>query len=351
MAESRRTIDIAPSAIVKIIAAITIVWLWLQLWELAMILLVAVVLAIAIEPAVRWLERRRVPCAVAATLTVLVLTAAVAGFFWLAGSSLAGQAQELSARFVAFENQALGTLPSWLTRAVRQHSGAAASGRWAGYALDAGRLVLTGAIAAVLALILTIYLLVEGNRTYAWLAAYAPPAHRERVHITAREARRAIRAYAIGNIVTSVFATVFTLIVLSLLKVPAALLLAMLAGLFDFVPVLGFICSALPAVLLAMSVSTSVALTVAILYLAYHVAENYYIGPKVYGDRLRLSNLAVILAFAVGAEIGGIVGALVALPLAALYPVIESVWLRDYLGRDAVETHRRIEHRGRPTAH
>jgi predicted PurR-regulated permease PerM len=73
------------------------------------------------------------------------------------------------------------------------------------------------------------------------------------------------------------------------------------------------------------------------------MAENYYIGPKVYGDRLRMSNLAVIIAFAVGAEIGGIVGALLALPVAALYPVIESVWLREYLNRDAVETHRRLQ--------
>src|SRR5690348_2498465 len=107
MAESRRTIDIAPSAILKIIAAIVIVWLWLQLWQLLMILIVAVVLAIALDPVVRWLEARRVPCAIAATMTVLVLTAAVVGFFWLAGSSLAGQAQQLGARLSAFESQTL----------------------------------------------------------------------------------------------------------------------------------------------------------------------------------------------------------------------------------------------------
>ena len=80
-------------------------------------------------------------------------------------------------------------------------------------------------------------------------------------------------------------------------------------------------------------------------YAGYHLAENYYIGPKVYGDRLRLSNLAVIIAFAVGAEIGGVGGALLALPIAALYPVIERVWLKEYLGRDAIETHRRLAQR------
>jgi predicted PurR-regulated permease PerM len=125
--------------------------------------------------------------------------------------------------------------------------------------------------------------------------------------------------------------------------VPAALLLAVLAFVCDFVPVLGFIVSSVPAVLLALSVSATTAVIVAGVYVAYHMAENYVIGPKVYGGQLRLSNLAVLLAFAAGAELFGIVGALLALPIAAMYPCVEDVWLRDYLGRDAVEAHRRIE--------
>ena len=92
-----------------------------------------------------------------------------------------------------------------------------------------------------------------------------------------------------------------------------------------------------------MSRGTPVAIAVAAIYAGYHLAENYFIGPRVYGGQLRLSNLAVIIAFAVGAEIGGVVGALLALPVAALYPVIERVWLGEYLGREAIETHRRLE--------
>jgi predicted PurR-regulated permease PerM len=133
---------------------------------------------------------------------------------------------------------------------------------------------------------------------------------------------------------------------LTILKVPAALLLAALAGICDFVPVLGFIVSAVPAVLLALTVSVTTALIVGAIYVAYHAVENYLIAPHVYGDRLRLSNLAVLLAFAVGAGLFGVIGALLALPIAAMYPCIEDIWLRDYLGRDAVNRHRRIERKG-----
>ena len=81
------------------------------------------------------------------------------------------------------------------------------------------------------------------------------------------------------------------------------------------------------------------------LYLAYHFIENYLIAPRVYGGRLRLSNLAVLLAFAVGAELGGVIGAVLALPVAAVYPTIERHWLRRPFGDHVVQEHNAIEGR------
>jgi predicted PurR-regulated permease PerM len=343
VAESKRIIDIAPAAIVRVLAAIVFVWLWLQLWQLAMVIVVALFVAIGLEPLVAWLEAHRVPRALAASGSVLLLTALIVGFFALAGSSLAEQASELSSHASEVKKEILDQLPGPVTRAVTRSNAPLDAAKIASYIVDAGRLIVGGAIVGILILILTVYLLIEGRQTYTWLVAYAPPAYRDRVHLTAREAEQAIRQYVIGNVATSVFATVVVFVALTLLHVPASLLLAVLAGIFDFVPVLGFLCSALPALLLASSQGLATVLAVAGVYAGYHLAENYYVGPKVYGDRLRMSNLAVIVAFAVGAEIGGVVGALLALPVAALYPVVERVWLKDYLNRDAVETHRRLQ--------
>ena len=75
------------------------------------------------------------------------------------------------------------------------------------------------------------------------------------------------------------------------------------------------------------------ALAVAIFYAPHNVVENYYIQPKVYGRELRLSDLAVIAAFLVGAELGGVLGAVIALPLAAMYPAVERIWF-DRPGRE-----------------
>lgn len=101
-----------------------------------------------------------------------------------------------------------------------------------------------------------------------------------------------------GNVATSVITSVVTYFGLLALHVPAALLLAVLAGLFDFVPVVGVILSIVPAVVLALTVSPAAAVGVVALYLAYNAAENYYIAPKVYGRAMELSSLAVLAAFA-----------------------------------------------------
>lgn len=343
MAESKRVIDIATGAILKVLAAVVIVWLWLQLWQLVMVILVAIFVAIALDPAVRWLEARRIPRSAAAGGLVLVLALLIAGFFWIAGSELVDQARDLTGRVGDLRQEVLDRLPAPVSHAILRSNAPVDTSKVASSVVSAGRLVVAGAVVAMLVLILAVYLLIEGQETYTWLAAYVPPAHRDRVHLTAREAEQAIRGYVIGNVATSLFAMVVVFVALTLLRVPASLLLAVLAGIFDFVPVLGFICSAAPAILLALARGPVVALAVAAVYGGYHLVENYYVGPKVYGDRLRMSNLAVIVAFAVGAEIGGVAGALLALPIAALYPVVERVWLKDYLNRDAIETHRRLQ--------
>jgi len=94
--------------------------------------------------------------------------------------------------------------------------------------------------------------------------------------------------------------------------------------------------------LLALTVSGTTAIAVAALYVGYHLLENYLIAPKVYGDHLCLSDVAVLLAFAVGAQLGGVIGALVALPIAAAYPAVERIWLTPYLSDDVAEEHARV---------
>jgi len=345
--EQSRQVHVPISTIVKILLVAVAVWALLKLGTLIAVVLVSIVIAIACDPVVEWLERRRVPRSLGAMLVVLSICAALIVFVTFTGTSMASQGRQVLENLLRFRQTLADALPRPLARIVRG-SGTVNSDAAliAEYAVEAGRIISAAVIGAVVVAFLTVYLLIEGRMTWAWLVAYVPPRNRGKVAETAAAAREAVLHYVVGNVLTSIFAAVVVFVALSALRVPAALLLAALAGVCDFVPVLGFIVSAVPAVLLALTVSGATAVVVSAVYVGYHAAENYLIGPRVYGNRLRLSNLAVLIAFAVGAELFGVIGALLALPVAATYPCIENIWLRDYLARDTAEGHRRIERRG-----
>jgi predicted PurR-regulated permease PerM len=341
-----RSVHLPVSTIAKVLLTLVAVWAIYQLGTVIALVLIAVVLAISLEPVVAWLEDRRMPRWAGSSLVVLTIVAVLILFFIICGSSLMTQARQVAGRVATAQQDIADHAPPPFDRIVREGKAVALDApALAGYAVRFGSFLTSAVLGAAIAFILTIYFLIEGRRTWAWMIAYVPRHNRPRVQQTADAACKAVLHYVAGNVATSVFAGTTVLIVLTILHVPAALLLALLAAVCDFVPVLGFIVSAMPAVLLALTVSPTTAVIVAAAYIAYHMAENYFIGPKVYGGQLRLSNLAVLLAFAVGAELFGIIGALLALPVAAMYPCVEDVWLRDYLGRDAVEAHRRIENR------
>lgn len=190
---------------------------------------------------------------------------------------------------------------------------------------------------------MALYLASDGKRTFMWIRAFFSPVLRRKIDMTAKEGSEIIVAYVLGQVVTSVLCGVFVFIVLSLLHVPAALVLAVMAAAFDILPMLGFFLFTIPAVLFALTVSSSAAITLLILYVIYHFLENYIIVPKIYGKRLRLSELVVLISVLAGACLAGIPGAILILPLVAVYPAFERIWLADYIGRDVVDKHEAVE--------
>jgi len=118
-----------------------------------------------------------------------------------------------------------------------------------------------------------------------------------------------------------------------------AVMLAILAGLCDVVPVVGVILATVPAVLLALTVSPATAGIVLACYIGYHVVESYVLVPRIYGQSLRLSTLAVLLALLAGTTLQGLIGAVLVLPLVAAYPIIERIWLVGYLAPEVVKDH------------
>ncbi len=194
-----------------------------------------------------------------------------------------------------------------------------------------------------LVLIIAFYFVLDGQRVYRWLVAFLPEQHRRKMDSAADEITMVVGHYIAGNLLTSVLCAVYAFVVLQALHIPGAPLLAILAGVFDLLPIIGFFLFTIPATLVALTVSPNAAVLVALLYGAYHLAENYVIVPKVYGNRLRLATLTVLIWCLAAGLLAGVIGVIIVLPLIASYPIVERIWLRPYLERDTVKQHQEID--------
>ena len=343
MAERERRLSLAIpwSTLLKVIAAVALVAVLLRIWYILTLILVAIIVAVGLYPAVTWLERRRWSRGAAASVVVLGVVGLMVAFLALTWSSVMGQAQDVISHLQQTGHELAGRLPQPIAR-VLEHWGAPNTSAITSWALWLGQSFLAAAAAFILAWVLVLYLLIEAAPTYRWVRGFVPAELRQRFDRTACEARDVASAYIVANFVTSVLAAIYTFTWLAILGVPATLVLALLAFICDFVPVVGFFISCIPAMVMAATKSPGLALALIPIYGFYHFLENYLLGPKIYGGRLRLSNVAVLVAFAIGAELGGVVGALLAMPIAATYPSIEKLWLRDQLGDDVVAEHEAV---------
>ena len=350
MPARRLRVDITGRSILRILVAAALVWTWLRLWQWVLLFVIAAFITVGLDPIVGWLDARRVRRRYGSVLVVVTVAVLLVAFCSLAGAELLSQGKMLGERMDEVQQEVTRRVPPDLRQLLPQPENGKApdqsGGPFTDYAARLGRAVVNGVLSIAIALVLTVYLLIDGRRTYEWLVAFAPASQRPRVRETAGAARDAVVGYVRGNVITSVIAGVTAYIFLRIVGVPAALLLAVLTALFDLIPVLGIFLTVIPMVLLALTVSSTAAIATIVFNAVYNVFENYYLAPKVYGKEMQLSSLAVILAFAVGAELAGVIGALIALPIAAVYPAVENIWLAERLAPEVARDHRRIEQTG-----
>lgn len=175
-------------------------------------------------------------------------------------------------------------------------------------------------------LVLT-FLLVLHGRNYLNLALSFAGASEERYRQLIIDVNRAVAGYMQGNILISVLATIFTWIVLSILGVPYALSLGFMVGFFDLIPLVGATLGSIFVAIATLTVHFPIATIVWIVAIfLYQRFENYVIQPLIYGRVLRVNPIVTIMAVLAGAALLGILGALIAIPIAAAIQIVLSDW-------------------------
>jgi predicted PurR-regulated permease PerM len=342
-----RTRGLIAWTIAMVALAIAVAWLAYLARGALLLVYVSVLLAIGFSPIVRTIERhpvkrgdRAVPRWLAILVVYLVIVATLTVIGFLVIPPLVDQARDLWTRLPSLIDRAQtflidhGLLSHRITleEAVRNAPGP-------GTAVGTVGRAVTGIAEAVFGfitiLILTFYLLIDSDALFAGFARLFPRETRPRVVDASRKITTKVSAWLNGQLILAGTIGSTAAVGLYLLGVPYFYVLALIAAIGEMVPVIGPVLSSVPAILAGLSVSPQTALFVALFWIAQQQIENHLLVPKVMQRQVGVSPVIVISALLIGGSLLGIIGALLAVPTAAIIQVIMSEVLdeRDRAGR------------------
>ena len=304
--------------------------------DVLLLLYVAGIFAIGFSPIVRYIERQRVgpigtrlPRWLAILILYLFIISAIVGVCALIFPPLISQARafyEYLPELVARGQQFLidrGFLQRQLSvQELLQRAPGTSGGDTVGRVIGAAWGFFGGIFGLFTILILTFYLLVDADGIRSSFLRLFPRGRRSQVAKASAEVTVKVSAWLNGQLLLAAIIGSTAAIGLWLLGVPYFYVLALIAGVGEMVPIVGPIIAAIPAVAVASSVSGTKALWVAIFFLAQQQVENHLLVPKIMERQVGISPAVVIVALLIGGSLLGVMGAILAVPTAAIFQVI-----------------------------
>lgn len=289
------------------------------------LIFLALFIAVGLEPAVSFLTRHRIRRPLAVLIVVLFATGVVAGFVFSAISPIQHEINQLSnevprwRREIASGQGTIGRLAKQLH--LSDYLGGKSTGSLAqdvaSGALGAGRFVLSAVSDFLIVVVLTIYFLAALPAIKNFTSHLVPESRRHRYVVLSDEVLAGVGGYLLGNLFTSLVAGVGTYVWAMAFGIPYPILLGLMVAFFDLIPVVGSTIAGVIVSLVALVVSLPVAIATAVFYIAYRFVEDYLLVPRVMRHAVNVSPVLTVLAVVIGGALLGIIGALVAIPIAA----------------------------------
>jgi predicted PurR-regulated permease PerM len=312
-------------------------WLVFRFYNIAFIVFSALVLGTVIRPAVDWLNRRGLRRDAGVILVYLTLLALLVGFVLLLAPMLVEQAKSIIAKLPAYyadlhaalvgSSSALiqrlsQQLPAELGQSLPGQGGTGLGfgvvGQALGYVGMIWRLLFVGTAILVLAF----YWTLDGDRMVRSAMLHFPTARHEEWRNLISEMETKIGAYVRGLSVLSLVVGVMATIAYMIIGLPSPLVLGLLAGIFEAVPVVGPILGAVLPVLLALSVDPSKVIWVVVATIVIQQSEGHFLVPRVMDKAVGVSPIVTILAILAFSTLFGLPGAVLAIPLAAMIQIL-----------------------------
>lgn len=322
MPQEIRKIDISHKTIIFIAVFILTLWIIYLIRDLLIILFIALILMSALSPFVKSLTRFNIPKSLSIAITYLIIVAVVSTLLAVVVPPLVEETRRLILTLPPYLNQILEKAS--IDKSVLQSQLSDVSRNAFAITLS----IFDNFLTVIFLLVVTFYLLLERenleNRSAALFVG-----KEERVRKLIIQIEEKLGSWFRGQLFLSLVIGLLTYIGLLILGIPYALPLAVVAGVLEVIPVIGPIISAIPSVLIALSISPILSLGVAAMYFIIQQLENNLIVPQVMRRAVGLNPLVVILAIAIGSRLLGIAGALLAVPIAVVVQVIATEIIKE----------------------
>jgi predicted PurR-regulated permease PerM len=304
--------------------------------DVAVLLFISLFLAVALGPAVDFFHRRKLPRAASILLVYLLGILAVFLVGLLVVPPIVSQVREVARKAPQYirdirNNKTLREYDDKykITQKLEQQASKLPSvlGTAAGTLQSVTVGVFSAAVKLIAVLSLTFFLLLDGQRLTTFLFGVMRPDREERFRGLATQVYGAVAGYVAGNLIISVLAGLVTYATLELLGVPFAVPLAVLVAFLDLIPLVGATIGAVVVGLVTLFVDFPTATIVwVIVAVVYQQAENHIVQPIVYRQTVDVRPLVVIVSILIGAALLGVLGALVAIPVAATVQIVLRDW-------------------------
>jgi predicted PurR-regulated permease PerM len=301
-----------------------------QLSSVLTLVAVALFLALGLDRAVQFFQRRlSIPRGLSVTIVFTLVVAVFAGFIASVAPTLVTQGSQLSeslpeildsfqeSSFVQQLDRKYEIIAKINEQLQQRITEGDAAIQLFGGVYGAGKAVVSGAFSAFTVLVLTLYFLVSMHSMTEAAYRLVPASRRDRVRLLGDEIIRRIGSYIAGQISIATLNGVFTYILLSVLGMEFRLILAITVALFGLIPLIGATLGAIVVILVALFHSWQYALIVLIYYVIYQQVENYVIAPRIMSRTVAVPGAVTVVAALAGGTLLGVVGALLAIPVAA----------------------------------
>lgn len=322
-------INISSKIVIKTIAIILGIYFLYLIRDVLVLLFVSFIITSTIEPIVDFFENKKVPRAVSVSIIYLIIFGLIAGAFYLIIPPLVNQ---LSDFFQNFPN-IIQKLSGFFTGIEEYFKRLNLGGdnfidinekitNWSSNIFSTTVGVFSGLFSIIVVLSLTFYLSLKKEGTEKAILAVTPAKFSAQAVESAKKIKMKIGKWLQGQLILMFIIFALDYIGLLILGIPYALVLAIIGGLLEIVPYVGPIASAIPAVILGFIISPVKGLLVIPLYVLIQQIESHIVVPQVMKKAVGLDPIIVILALLAGAKLGGILGAILAVPIATIISVL-----------------------------